>query len=292
MSSASGAPPWCTPSGAPASRTPSGTRPGRLTVAERERMQLYAYYTDRILRRGSLTDLADLASASHERVDGSGYPRGLDRSALEPAARVLAAADVYDALTSPRPHRAAMTADAGRGRAHPEARAGRLDGEAVEAVRGAVGRAATTRPTAAPAELTPREVEVLRLIAIGHTTAQVADALTISRRPPITTSSTSTPRSALPTARWRRCSRCGTGWSDSSRPETYRRLRVGRAGRRRVFAREDRLAQSRQLPGRAARRVLIRSCSRLGARRRGRGVARRSRRASAHRSVRSSGRRG
>jgi HD-GYP domain-containing protein (c-di-GMP phosphodiesterase class II) len=155
-------------------------KPGPLTIAEQERMQLYAYYTDRILRRGNLADLADLASASHERVDGSGYPRGLGRSALSPAARVLAAADVYDALTSARPHRAAMTADQAADELTREARAGRLDGEAVEAVRGAVGRAATTRLTAAPAELTPREVEVLRLIAIGHTTAQVADALTIS----------------------------------------------------------------------------------------------------------------
>ncbi len=152
---------------------------GTLTVAERERMQLYAYYTGRILRYGSLTDLADLASASHERIDGSGYPRGLDGSQLEPAARVLAAADVYDALTSLRPHRAALSAAAAAEELVREVRAGRLDSEAVEAVRRAVGHSRSPRP-AAPAELTPREVEVLRLIAIGHTTAQVAHALTIS----------------------------------------------------------------------------------------------------------------
>jgi HD-GYP domain-containing protein (c-di-GMP phosphodiesterase class II) len=152
---------------------------GELTLSERERMQLYAYYTDRILRRGSLTELADLASASHERIDGSGYPRGLDGSMLEPAARVLAAADVYDALTSPRPHRAALPADAAAEQLGREVRSGRLDSEAVEAVRNAVGFGPSLRPNA-PAELTPREVEVLRLIAIGHTTAQVAHALTIS----------------------------------------------------------------------------------------------------------------
>ncbi|MGH2908258.1 MAG: HD domain-containing phosphohydrolase [Solirubrobacteraceae bacterium] len=152
---------------------------GRLTIAERERMQLYAYYTDRILRHGSLTDLADLASASHERIDGSGYPRGLDGSRLEPAARVLAAADVYDALTSPRPHRAARPPDAAADELAREARDGRLDSEAVEAVRKAIGQGRSPRPTA-PAGLTPREVEVLRLIAIGHTTAQVAQVLTIS----------------------------------------------------------------------------------------------------------------
>jgi HD-GYP domain-containing protein (c-di-GMP phosphodiesterase class II) len=154
-------------------------KPARLAVAERERMQLYAYYTDRILRRGSLTELAGLASASHERVDGSGYPRGLHGSALEPAARVLAAADVYDALTSPRPHRAALSPGQADDELAREARHGRLDGEAVEAVLKAAGRGPSPIPTA-PAELTPREVEVLRLIAIGHTTAQVAHTLTIS----------------------------------------------------------------------------------------------------------------
>ena len=130
-------------------------KPGQLTIAERERMQLYAYYTDRILRRGSLADLADLASASHERLDGSGFPRGLDRSALSPAARVLAAADVYDALTSPRPHRAPMTADQAAEELTRESRAGRLDGDAVEAVRRAVGRARTTRPTSRPRRADP-----------------------------------------------------------------------------------------------------------------------------------------
>jgi HD-GYP domain-containing protein (c-di-GMP phosphodiesterase class II) len=57
-------------------------KPGTLTVPERERMQLYPYLTDRILRRGSLTQLADVASASQERLDGSGYPRGLSGAAI------------------------------------------------------------------------------------------------------------------------------------------------------------------------------------------------------------------
>jgi HD-GYP domain-containing protein (c-di-GMP phosphodiesterase class II) len=152
---------------------------GELTVSERERMQLYAYYTDRILRRGSLTELADLASASHERLDGSGYPRGLDGATLEPAARVFAAADVYDALTSPRPWRPALPVNTAADQLGQEVRGGRLDSDAVEAVLNAAGYGPSPRANA-PADLTPREVEVLRLIAIGHTTAQVAHALTIS----------------------------------------------------------------------------------------------------------------
>jgi HD-GYP domain-containing protein (c-di-GMP phosphodiesterase class II) len=152
---------------------------GVLTIAERERMQLYAYYTDRILRRGSLAGLADLASASHERMDGSGYPRGLSGGSISPCARVLAAADVYDALTSVRPHRPALPADEAARELRAQAKAGLLDAASVDAVLTAGGHAPLKRPSA-PAQLTAREVEVLRLIAIGHTTAQVARTLSIS----------------------------------------------------------------------------------------------------------------
>jgi len=154
-------------------------KPGALTLAEQERMQLYAYYTDRILRHGSLADLADLASASHERMDGSGYPRGLSGAAITRPARLLAAADVYDALRSARPHREALPEEQAAAELRDQARAGQLDGEAVDAVLAAVGLGQSTRPTP-PAGLTPREIEVLKLIAIGHTTAQVAQLLSIS----------------------------------------------------------------------------------------------------------------
>jgi HD-GYP domain-containing protein (c-di-GMP phosphodiesterase class II) len=150
-----------------------------LTISERERMQLHAYYTDRILRRGSLSGLADLGSAAHERLDGSGYPRGLSGAAISPSARVLAAADVYDALMSARPHRDALPSEYARKQLREQARAGQLDSDSVDAVLAVAGHGPPTRRTA-PAGLTPREVEVLKLIAIGHTTAQVAAALSIS----------------------------------------------------------------------------------------------------------------
>jgi HD-GYP domain-containing protein (c-di-GMP phosphodiesterase class II) len=156
-------------------------KPEALTLGERERMQLYPYYTDRILRRGSLAELADLASASHERIDGSGYPRGLSGAAIPRSARVLAAADVYDALVSPRPYRDGLGVEQAVKAMREQVRAGRLDGDSVDAVLSVAGHGPTTRP-AAPADLTPREVEVLKLIAIGHTTAQVARALNISAK--------------------------------------------------------------------------------------------------------------
>jgi HD-GYP domain-containing protein (c-di-GMP phosphodiesterase class II) len=153
-------------------------KPGPLTLAERERMQLSAYYTDRILRRGSLTTLADIASAAHERLDGSGYPRALRGNAIPPLARLLAAADVYDALTQARPHRTALSRERAAKQLRTEAAASRLDGDSVDAVLSATGHRAARRPSA-PAGLTPREIEVLALIARGHTIAQVARALGI-----------------------------------------------------------------------------------------------------------------
>jgi HD-GYP domain-containing protein (c-di-GMP phosphodiesterase class II) len=154
-------------------------KPGALTPSERERMQLHAYYTDRILRRGSLAGLAELASSSHERLDGSGYARSLASTAIPRPARLLAAADVYDALTNARPHREALPIDQAAKELRQQARAGRLDGDCVDAVLAVVGHGPPKRPTA-PADLTAREVEVLQLIAIGHTTTQVARTLGIS----------------------------------------------------------------------------------------------------------------
>jgi HD-GYP domain-containing protein (c-di-GMP phosphodiesterase class II) len=156
-------------------------KPGALTVSERERMQLYPYFTDRILRRGSLTQLADVASASQERLDGSGYPRGVSGAAVPVAGRLLAAADVYQAVCEPRPHRPAMSAEEAAKHLRAEARDGRLDGEAAEAVLAAAGHRPQRRRSA-PADLTPREVEVLRLIARGHTSADAARELGIQTK--------------------------------------------------------------------------------------------------------------
>jgi HD-GYP domain-containing protein (c-di-GMP phosphodiesterase class II) len=151
---------------------------GSLTVSERERMQLYPYFTDRILRRGSLTHLAHVASACQERVDGSGYPRGLSGAAIPQAGRLLAAADAYQAMCEARPHRPALSPQAAAKELRAEARAGRLDGEAAEAVLAASGHRPQRRPSA-PADLTPREVDVLRLIARGRTSAEAASELGI-----------------------------------------------------------------------------------------------------------------
>ena len=151
-----------------------------LTASERERIRLAPYLTDRMLSAStSLASLAGIASAHQERLDGSGYPRRLKGDSLAPAARVLAAADVYQAMLEPRPHRPARPAGEAADELRAEARAGRLDGEAVASVLRAAGHPTRKRPER-PAGLTPREVEVLALIARGLQSKEIAQRLVIT----------------------------------------------------------------------------------------------------------------
>jgi DNA-binding NarL/FixJ family response regulator len=115
----------------------------------------------------------------HERLDGSGYPRGLAGEALALPGRVLAVADAYRSALEPRPHRSALTPEQAASRLRADAHDGRLDGPAVEAVLAAAGHGIRRRGTW-PAGLTAREVEVLRLLARGRTNRQIAEALVIS----------------------------------------------------------------------------------------------------------------
>jgi HD-GYP domain-containing protein (c-di-GMP phosphodiesterase class II) len=155
---------------------------GPLTRDERDRVEAHALVTDQLLRRVPYTAaLAEVASAAHERVDGSGYHRRISRAHLDEAQRVLAAADCYQAIVSDRPHRSARTPEEAVSELRAESAAGRLDGEAVERVLAAAGHRRAARPPL-PAGLTPREAEVLRLLSLGLTTQEVADRLTISAK--------------------------------------------------------------------------------------------------------------
>jgi DNA-binding CsgD family transcriptional regulator len=116
----------------------------------------------------------------HERLDGSGYHRGSKRLDIPAEARVLAAADAYQAMTQPRPHRPALTGDEAAGVLRAETRAGRLDANAVDGVLTAAGHQANPVHRSWPAGLSEREVEVLRLICRGGTKKQAAVLLGIS----------------------------------------------------------------------------------------------------------------
>jgi HD-GYP domain-containing protein (c-di-GMP phosphodiesterase class II) len=153
---------------------------GPLGAGEWERVRMHPYLTERMVRQSpALAPLGSIAVQLRERRDGSGYPRGLSGAAISRPARILAAADVYQAMREPRPHREPCTAEAAAAELRAEVKAGRLDDEAVRAVLAAAGHFFPRR-RAGPAGLTEREVEVLRLAARGLTNKDIAAVLVIS----------------------------------------------------------------------------------------------------------------
>ena len=87
-------------------------KPAGLDDREWVEMRSHAAHTREILGRiGALADLADVAAAHHERLDGTGYPLGLRAAAIARETRIITACDFFDALTSDRPYRSAMAVE-------------------------------------------------------------------------------------------------------------------------------------------------------------------------------------
>ena len=156
-------------------------KPAALSSDEWEHVRLHPYQTERVLSRSPfLSALAPIAGAHHERLDRSGYHRGSSGAELTFPARIVAAADAYHAMTEPRPHRDALSAEQAAAELAREASAGRLDADAVVAVIEAAGQRAPRLER--PAGLTEREAEVVAMLARGLQTKQVARALGISAK--------------------------------------------------------------------------------------------------------------
>jgi HD-GYP domain-containing protein (c-di-GMP phosphodiesterase class II) len=113
-------------------------KPGPLTTEEMQTVQRHTGYTKEILSRVScFLPLADAAAAHHERLDGSGYHLGLDSPRLPLAARILAVADIYDALRNSRPYREGLPVERALQILERESRTA-LDPVCVEALRSVV----------------------------------------------------------------------------------------------------------------------------------------------------------
>ena len=157
---------------------------GPLTSADWEQVRLHPYHSERILARSEVLEpVARIVGLHHERLDGSGYHRGCRGRDLSVVARVLGAADAFQAMTEARPHRQALTPENAGEELARDARAGRLDPEVVEAViQAADQKRAVRRRELRPGGLSAREVEVLRLVSRACSNREIAEQLHISRR--------------------------------------------------------------------------------------------------------------
>ena len=123
-------------------------KPARLTEEEFAVVRRHPLYTSSILERTpGFSRLAPVAGAHHERLDGSGYPHGLDGGALTVPMRILAVADVYEALTSPRPYRPAMSSAEALEVIRPDV-PHRLDRDAFTALEAVLGERLPDTPVA------------------------------------------------------------------------------------------------------------------------------------------------
>jgi HD-GYP domain-containing protein (c-di-GMP phosphodiesterase class II) len=155
------------------------TKDGPLTADDWEQVRLHPYHTERVFAPSPyLGPLASIACNHHERLDGSGYHRGVGAAALPAPTRLLAAADAFRSKTEPRPYREALSPEKATEVLVAKAKDGVLDPDMVTAVAEAAGQPAPTLER--PAGLTEREVEVIRLLARGMQTKQVARTLDIA----------------------------------------------------------------------------------------------------------------
>lgn len=117
-------------------------KPGPLTPAEFALMKRHTEIGDRLCAPlQSLRRVRPIILCHHERLDGSGYPSGLRGDAVPLLAQIVAIVDVYDALTSRRPYRPALTPDEAARHVLRESQDGKFSRHHVEAFLDVVGTA-------------------------------------------------------------------------------------------------------------------------------------------------------
>jgi HD-GYP domain-containing protein (c-di-GMP phosphodiesterase class II) len=157
-------------------------KPGSLSADQWERVRLYPYLTGRVLERvGVLEPVRRIAVNHHEHIDGSGYPRGLAAAQLSAGDRILAAAVAYESALEPRPYRAARTPQEAQQRLRRRVASGAVDAAAADAVLASAGHVLTRRQRRGDG-LTPRQVEILLLVARGASNREIAEQLVLSEK--------------------------------------------------------------------------------------------------------------
>ena len=157
------------------SRTRSGTSRAPLTRTEFDRVELHPMLTEQMLRRSpALAVLNPVASAHHEKCDGSGYHKRVHADADDLGACVLAATEIYVGLTTERADRLPFSPEDAAAELRQLESQGVLEPRASRAVLVAAGHGEPRAPSGKrprnPGGLTRREVDVLRLAARGLTT--------------------------------------------------------------------------------------------------------------------------
>jgi HD-GYP domain-containing protein (c-di-GMP phosphodiesterase class II)/DNA-binding CsgD family transcriptional regulator len=153
-----------------------------MSEADEEHIRLIPHWTERILKRASLfKNEALLACRAFERLDGSGYPRGLCAPTLDREARALQACVFV--VTASRLERIGQDTPSVSDQIAEEVASGRLDVDAVNAVMAACGMPRRPLPSQAPIsalQITQREQEVLAHLARGSSNKEIARKLGIS----------------------------------------------------------------------------------------------------------------
>jgi HD-GYP domain-containing protein (c-di-GMP phosphodiesterase class II) len=160
-------------------------KPGALTRAEFDRVELHPMLTEQMLRRSpALAILNPVACAHHEKSDGSGYHKRVRADGANTSAGILAATEIYVGLTTERADRPAFPAEDAAAELRRLVSQGVLESRTANAVLVAAGHGEPAAPTSKrpkhPGGLSGREVEVLQLAARGLTTQAIADRLFIS----------------------------------------------------------------------------------------------------------------